>query len=61
MSDTIKFETRLEWSNHLEKMYGASNWICEDKGDDGNWIAFYKTPNFSRSFIYDGKTRIGEV
>ena len=57
----IEFDTHLEWSNYLERAYGAANWVCEDRGDDGNWIAFYKTTQWTKSFVYNGKTKMGEV
>jgi len=57
----IEFEGRLEWGQQLDDIYGADNWLNDEKTDDGFVISYYRTKEWTKSFKYDPKTGMGEV
>lgn len=58
----IEFESKLEWGTHLDEIYGGENWVGSDEiNDDETYSYYYTTKDWTREFIYDHKTRIGEV
>lgn len=56
-----KFESKTEWYNELDDIYGSENWECAVKSDDGYCIAFYRTAQWTKSFRFYPDTNLGEV
>jgi len=57
-----EFESRMEWYQRLDEIYGSENQIVDDfaKADDGCYHTFYRTKQWTRHFVYNPVSRLGE-